>query len=53
MEHEERRQHLERILEDLSRQRKFDLDEVLMEVIHLLLELDDEVRPLREAQSGA
>ena len=50
MEHLERRQHLEKILDDLSQQRKFDLDEVLMEVIHLLLELDDEVKQLRDAQ---
>jgi hypothetical protein len=48
VEHRERREHLERLLDDLRNQRKVDSDEVLMELIHLLFELDDEVAELRE-----
>jgi len=48
VEHRERREHLERLLDDLRNQRKVDSDEVLMELIHLLFEVDDEVAELRE-----
>ncbi len=47
MEHKERREHLERLLDDLSSQRKVNPDEVLMELIHLVLELEDEIAQLR------
>jgi hypothetical protein len=47
VEHGERREHLERLLDDLRAQRKVDLDEVLMELIHLVLELEGEVARLR------
>lgn len=48
MEHRERREHLERLLDDVRAQRKVNLDEVLMELIHLVVELEDEVERLRE-----
>ncbi|MGH2984584.1 MAG: hypothetical protein ACRDK5_10085 [Solirubrobacterales bacterium] len=48
MEHRERREHLERLLDDVREQRKVNLDEVLMELIHLVVELEDEVERLRE-----
>jgi hypothetical protein len=48
MEHKERREHLERLLDDISAQRKVNYDEVLMELIHLVLEVEDEVAGLRE-----
>jgi hypothetical protein len=47
MEHKERREHLQRLLDDLSSQRKVNPDEVLMELIHLVLELEDEIAQLR------
>ncbi len=47
MEHAERREHLQRLLDDVRSQRKVDLDEVLMELIHLVLELEDEIAQLR------
>ena len=54
MEHKERREHLRRLLDDLSSQRKVNSDEVLMELIHLVLELEDEIAQLRTrlAQAG-
>ncbi|MGE5748176.1 MAG: hypothetical protein ACM33U_13080 [Solirubrobacterales bacterium] len=48
MEHRERREHLERLLDDIRSQREVDLDEVLMEMIHLVLELEEEVARLRQ-----
>lgn len=48
MEHRERREHLERLLDDIRSQREVDLDEVLMEMIHLVLELEEEVGRLRQ-----
>ncbi len=48
MEHKERREHLERLLDDISAQRKVNYDEVLMELIHLVLEVEGEVAGLRE-----
>jgi hypothetical protein len=47
MEHTERREHLQQLLDDLRSQRKVDLDEVLTELIHLVLELEDEIAQLR------
>jgi hypothetical protein len=47
MEHKERREHLQRVLDDISSQRKVDLDEALAELIHLVLELEDEIAKLR------
>jgi hypothetical protein len=47
MEHKERREHLQQILDDISSQRKVDLDESLAELIHLVLELEDEIAQLR------
>ena len=46
VQHKERREHLRRLLDDLSSQRKVDNDQLLMELIHLVLELDDEIGPL-------
>ena len=53
MEHTERREHLQRLLDDLRSQRKVDLDEVLMELIHLVLELEDEIAQLRSQRQDA
>jgi hypothetical protein len=53
MEHRERREHLERLLEDIRSQRKVNLDEVLAELIHLVLELDDEIAQLRDRVTRA
>jgi uncharacterized protein (DUF2267 family) len=55
VEHKERREHLQRLLDDLSSQRKVNPDEVLMELIHLVLELEDEIGQLRArlSQPGA
>ncbi len=55
MERKERREHLERLLDDIRNQRKIDIDEVLMELIHLVLELEDEIGQLRQrlAKAGA
>ena len=53
MEHTERREHLQRLLDDLRSQRKVDLDEVLMELIHLVLELEDEIAQLRAQRQDA
>lgn len=47
MEHRERREHLERLLDDIRSQRKYQADEVLSELIHLVLELEDELEQLR------
>jgi hypothetical protein len=47
MEHKERREHLRRLLDDLSSQRKVNADEVFMELIHLVLEQEDEIAQLR------
>ena len=47
MEHTERREHSSELLDDLRSQRKVDLDEVLTELIHLVLELEDEIAQLR------
>lgn len=47
MEHTERREHLQRLLDDLSSQRKVNLDELLTELIHVVVELEDEVAQLR------
>ena len=47
MEHKERREHLQQVLDDIGSQRKVDLDEALAELIHLVLELEDEIAQLR------
>lgn len=47
VERKERREHLERLLDDIRAQRKIDMDEVLMELIHLVFELEDEIAQLR------
>jgi hypothetical protein len=46
MERASRREHLEGLLEGLREQRKVDIDQVLMELLHFVFELDDEVRSL-------
>lgn len=46
MDRESRREHLEGLLEELREQRKVDVDQVLMELVHFVFELDDEVRSL-------
>ncbi|HET8592681.1 MAG TPA: hypothetical protein VFL56_03385 [Solirubrobacterales bacterium] len=48
MERKERREHVERLLDDIRAQRKINIDEVLMELIHLVLELEDEIGQLRQ-----
>lgn len=46
MERSSRREHLEGLLEQLREQRKADLDQLLMELLHFVFELDDELRDL-------
>jgi len=46
MDRRARREHLEGLLEELREQRKVDVDQVLMELVHFVFELDDEVRNL-------
>ncbi|HEU5062050.1 MAG TPA: hypothetical protein VFT79_02720 [Solirubrobacterales bacterium] len=46
MDRSARRGHLEGLLEEIREQRKADVDQVLMELIHFALELDDEVERL-------
>jgi len=46
MDRRSRREHLEGLLEELREQRKVDVDQVLMELVHFVFELDDEVRNL-------
>jgi hypothetical protein len=46
MDRSARREHLEGLLGELREQRKVDLDQVLMELVHFVFELDDEVRSL-------
>lgn len=46
MDRSARREHLEGLLEEIREQRKADVDQVLMELIHFALELDDEVKRL-------
>jgi hypothetical protein len=41
-----RREHLEGLLEQLREQRKVDSDQLLMELLHFVFELDDEVSDL-------
>ncbi len=41
-----RREHLEGLLEELREQRKVDVDQLLMELVHFAFELDDEVTHL-------
>jgi hypothetical protein len=46
MDRGSRREHLKGLLEELREQRKVDVDQVLMELVHFVFELDDEVRRL-------
>jgi hypothetical protein len=46
MDRSARREHLEGLLEELREQRKVDVDQVLMELVHFAFELDDEVTAL-------
>lgn len=46
MDRKSRREHLEGLLEELRQQRKVDLDQVLMELVHFVVELDDDLRRL-------
>jgi hypothetical protein len=41
-----RREHLEGLLRELREQRKVDYDQLLMELLHFVFELDDDVRGL-------
>jgi hypothetical protein len=51
MDREERRSHIQRLLDDLRLQREVDLNEALEEIIHLLLELDDAMKLIDERVS--
>jgi hypothetical protein len=51
MDREERRSHIQRLLDDLRLQREVDLNEALEEIIHLLLELDDAMKLMDERVS--
>ncbi|MGE5407687.1 MAG: hypothetical protein ACM3NV_03650 [Syntrophothermus sp.] len=51
MDRNVRREHLERLLDEVSQQRKVDVDQLLMELVHFVIELDDELRGL-EARVG-
>jgi hypothetical protein len=46
MDRQARREHLEALLDELLAQRKVDVDQLLMELLHVVFELDDEVRQL-------
>lgn len=46
VDRERRREHLEGLLEELRAQRKVDIDQVLMELVHFVFELDDDLRQL-------
>jgi hypothetical protein len=46
MDRTARREHLEGLLGELREQRKVDFDQVLMELVHFVFELDDEVKSL-------
>lgn len=46
MDRKSRREHLEGLLEELRQQRKVDIDQVLMELVHFVVELDDDLRQL-------
>lgn len=46
MDRASRREHLEGLLEELREQRKVDVDQVLMELVHFVFELDDDLRNL-------
>jgi hypothetical protein len=51
MDRNARREHLEGLLKELREQRKVDVDQVLMELIHFVFELDDDVRRLNATLS--
>ncbi len=51
MDREERRSHVQRLLDDLRLQREVNINEALAELIHVVLELDDETRLLHERLS--
>jgi hypothetical protein len=46
MDRSARREHLEGLLAGLREQRKVDSDQLLMELLHFVFELDDELRSL-------
>ncbi|HEX6229981.1 MAG TPA: hypothetical protein VFZ41_11035 [Solirubrobacterales bacterium] len=46
MDRKARREHLEGLLSELREQRRADVDQVLMELIHFVFELDDELKNL-------
>ncbi|MFN8163383.1 MAG: hypothetical protein U0R26_06040 [Solirubrobacterales bacterium] len=46
MDRGSRREHLERVLQDVREQRKVDTDQLLMELLHFVFELDDDLRRL-------
>ena len=46
MDRRSRREHLEGLLGELREQRKVDVDQLLMELVHFVFELDDDVRSL-------
>jgi hypothetical protein len=46
MDRSARREHLEGLLEEIREQRKVDVDQLLMELVHFVFELDDEVKNL-------
>jgi hypothetical protein len=46
MDRNARREHLQGILKELGEQRKVDVDQLFMELLHLTFELDDELRQL-------
>lgn len=47
MDREIRREHLEGLLEELRQQRKVDVDQLLMELVHFVSALDDDLRQLK------
>lgn len=47
MERPSRREHLEGLLAELREQRKVDVDQLLMELVHFVFELDDDLTNLR------
>lgn len=51
MDHKERRGLVQSLLDDLAAQREVDTREALMELMHLVFELDDDLVALRERVS--
>lgn len=52
MERASRREHLEGLMEELREQRKVNVDQVLMELVHFVFELDERKRNSSQRQGA-